>query len=73
MTRFLFLQQQIDPFEIVFVENTGSLFQAQSLYNGIVAGLCEIAARHENLLLSVEDVDIDANAHFIPQFVGLER
>ena len=73
MARFLFLQQQIDPFEIFFVEDTGGLFQAQSLDDGIVPGLCEITASHENLLFGIEHVDVDAHTDFITQLVGLER
>ena len=64
---------ELFPFEIVFIENAGRLFQAQSLNDGIVAGLCEIATCHEDLLFGIEHIDVDTDADFITQLVGFER
>ena len=47
--------------------------QTQAIDQNRVARECQVAARGEELLLSVQHIDIDSNTDLISEQVGVER
>ena len=74
MSKFrLFLQQRPHVLHVFRLQHPSGLTQFQLSQQHVIAGFGQVALGLEELALAVQHVDVDAHAHLIAQFVGVQR